>query len=93
MEYGEHLMAAAAVPGALGAVLWWLRRRGWAAARPRAAVRRLQSMERLALAPQHTLHLVRVGEEALLVACSPAGCTLLDRVPPRPMAEPAAARS
>ncbi len=89
MEYGEQWIAAAAVLGGLAGVLWWLRRRGWvtvaAAARP--AVRRLQEMERLALAPQHTLHLVRVGDEALLVACWPAGCTLLDRVPARPAAD------
>jgi len=83
MEYGEQLMAAAAVLGGLAALLWWLRRRGWVtvAAPPRPAARRLQAMERLALAPQHTLHPVRVGDEALLVACSPAGCALLDRLP------------
>ncbi len=89
MEYGEQLIAAAAMLGTLVGALWWLRRRGWVtmAAPARPASRRLQTIERVALAPQHTLHLVRVGEEALLVACSPAGCTLLDRVPARPAAD------
>jgi flagellar biogenesis protein FliO len=81
MEYLEQLLAAAAVLMLLGAVLWYGRKRGWVSgtAGPRPG-RRLEAMERLALAPHHTLHLVRVGDEALVVACSPAGCTLLDRV-------------
>ena len=41
----------------------------------------MESLERLPLGPQHTLHLVRMGETALLVACSPAGCALVQSVP------------
>ena len=40
--------------------------------------RRLEHLDRLALAPQHSLHLVRVGNRELLVGRSPAGVTLLD---------------
>jgi flagellar biosynthetic protein FliO len=84
MEYTQQLVAAAGVLALLGAVLWYARKRGWVmgAAGPRAG-RRLATIERLALGPHHTLHLVQVGDQALLVACSPAGCALLDRVPVR----------
>jgi len=43
----------------------------------RKAGRRMECMERIALGPQSTLHLVRLGDRALLVASSPAGCALL----------------
>jgi len=75
--------AVAAVLSLLGATLWWLRRRGWAAAvagRKRAR-RQLELVERLALGPQHSLHLVRLGEATLLVAAWPTGCRLIERRP------------
>jgi hypothetical protein len=62
----------------LGGLLWWMRRRGFAAPVRARAGRRIEVMERLALGPQHSLHLVRWDGASLLVACSPAGCTLLD---------------
>ena len=37
----------------------------------------MECLERLPLGPQHTLHLVRLGETALLVASSPSGCSLV----------------
>jgi flagellar biosynthetic protein FliO len=79
MELLQQLASAAAVIALFAACLWWLRRRGMAAVwRPRrAAGRRLQTVERLPLGPQHTLHLIRMGERALIVACSPGGCCLL----------------
>lgn len=43
----------------------------------RKAARRLECLERLPLGPHHTLHLVRLGETALLVASSPGGCSLV----------------
>ena len=77
----EQLGAVAAVMALLGLCLWWLRRRGIVAPAPhrRREGRLLQSVERLPLGPQHTLHLIEWGEEALVVASSPAGCTLLAR--------------
>lgn len=79
MELLQQLASVAAVIGLLAGSLWWLRRRGLARAwRPRrGAGRRLQTIERLPLGPQHSLHLIRMGERALVLACSPAGCTLL----------------
>jgi flagellar biogenesis protein FliO len=65
--------------------LWWVRRRGLAnitGGLPivrKTNARRLESMERLPLGPQHTLHLVRLGAAALLISASPAGCALVHR--------------
>jgi flagellar biosynthetic protein FliO len=84
MEYAQQLVAAVAVLGLLGTVLWYARKRGWVSGMPGPrAGRRIESIERLTLGPHHTLHLVRVGDQALVVACSPTGCALIDRVPAR----------
>jgi flagellar biosynthetic protein FliO len=74
-----QLGAVALVLLLLAATLWWLRRRGIAGVVPgrRLAGRRLECLERLPLGPQHTLHLVRLGETTLLVASSPGGCALI----------------
>jgi flagellar biogenesis protein FliO len=77
---------AAAVAGVLALLvltLGWLRRRGIAVMPParRAAARRLECLERLPLGPHHTLHLVRLGGTALLVASSPGGCSLVGSFP------------
>ena len=89
MEWTHQIAAAAAVLALLGLTLWTLRRRGIAIGVPgrSGAERRLQALERLALGPQHTLHLVRVESEVLVVACSPSGCALLGRAPARGMGE------
>jgi flagellar biosynthetic protein FliO len=91
MEAMRELAAAALVLGLLGVLIWRVRRGGFggmlAAANSRA--RRIQSVERLALGAQHSLHLVRVGEQAMLVAAYPSGCSLIASVPWREI-EPAA---
>jgi flagellar biosynthetic protein FliO len=82
MDFGQQYLGAAFVLALLGLALWWLRRRGYAALTPtRRPGRKMESIERLPLGPQHTLHLVRIGGTALLVACSPAGCALLQSLP------------
>ncbi|HUI77692.1 MAG TPA: flagellar biosynthetic protein FliO [Bryobacteraceae bacterium] len=82
MEMVGQLAAVAAVLALAAASSWWLRKRGLASPlEPRkGAGRRLESVGRLPLGPQQTLHLVRFGERALLVASSPAGCVLLQSV-------------
>jgi flagellar biogenesis protein FliO len=40
-------------------------------------LRNLELVERLALTPQHSLHLVRMANRLLLLSVSPAGCSLL----------------
>jgi flagellar biogenesis protein FliO len=78
MDYFRQMAAVGAVFLLLGGLLWWMRRRGFAAPVRARAGRRIEVMERLALGPQHSLHLVRWDGASLLVACSPAGCTLID---------------
>src|ERR1035438_10013598 len=72
MEVIQQMAAVAVVLLLLGATLWVLRRRGFAGMAPvrRSAGRRMECLERLPLGPQHTLHLVRVGETELLLALS-----------------------
>lgn len=60
----------------LAAAVLLLRKRGF----PRLAagpIRQIEAVERLRLGPNHTLHLIRVGERRLLVATHGTGCTLL----------------
>jgi flagellar biosynthetic protein FliO len=84
MEAIQQFTAVAGVLLLLLAVLWWLRRRGFAAGATakKSGGRRLECLERLPLGPQHTLHLVRLEETTLLVATSPAGCSLVSRPVP-----------
>ena len=83
MEVFQQAAAVAAVLGLLAATLWWLRGRGLAGVSlgRKPGGRRLEALERLSLGPQHTLHLVRLGETALLLASSPAGCVLVRSFP------------
>ncbi len=79
MEAVSQMAAVGLVLLLLAGALWWLRRRGYAApVLGRAAgARRLRAVERLPLGPNHSLHLVRMGDRALLVACGNTGCALL----------------
>ena len=81
MEAVNQVAAVLSVLGLLTVVVWWLRRRG---VRPgftrRTRVRLIEDLERVPLGAQQTLHLVRVGERVLLVACYPSGCAVLDRL-------------
>ena len=79
MELIQQVAAVFAVLGLLVAMMWWLRRRGFAVGSlaSRRGARRLECVERVALGPQQTLHLIRLGDRALLVASSPSNCALL----------------
>ena len=85
MELAEQLLAVTAVLGLLCGSLWILKRKGWARAGLRRPARsgqpRLEVVDRLALTPQHSLHLIRLADRTLLVGLSPQGCNLLESAP------------
>jgi hypothetical protein len=83
MEILQQLTVVAGVLLLLLGTLWWLKSRGYAASMlpGRMASRRMERLERLPLDPQHALHLIRWGEIDLLVASSPAGCSLVCQRP------------
>jgi hypothetical protein len=82
MDFIPQFTAVAAVLSLLGITLWWLKRRGFASLPVRkSGGKRLACLERLALSPQHTLHLVCLDGRTLLIASSPAGCGLVERLP------------
>jgi flagellar biogenesis protein FliO len=85
MEVVQQTGAVMAVLGLLAGTLWWLRRRGLAGVSlgRRPTIRRLERLERLPLGPQHTLHLIRLGGTALLLASSPTGCSVVHSLPCR----------
>ncbi len=76
------MLAVALVAALLAGTLLWLRRKGFAGAAGRLlGVRRprqLEMLDRLSLTPQHSLHLVRLGNRTLLLGRSPSGLALLD---------------
>lgn len=79
----EQILAALFVIGLLLATVWVLRRKGFAAANPlwKRAGRSnsLQVIEKLPLTAQHSLHLVRLGDELILVGVSPSSCGQITR--------------
>jgi flagellar biogenesis protein FliO len=82
MDAIQPVLAVLAVLGLLGGALYWLRAKGLAQfngkAIGRPGTRQMRAIERLALTPHHSLHLVSVGGRNLLVAVSPGGCTVVD---------------
>lgn len=85
METVRQIGAVALVLSLALFAAWRLRRVGLNGSAPtlalgrRSRTRRLEILERLALGPQHSLHLVRVGGNTLLIGASPSGCALLYR--------------
>jgi flagellar biogenesis protein FliO len=81
MESIQQALTVVLVLGLLGGALWWLRRKGmaqFAFKTPGGKRRTIQVIERMALTPHHSLHLVRVADRTMLIAASPAGCSILE---------------
>ena len=66
----------------LALTVWLLRKKGLANFSAGALLnqrqRRLSVVERLALSPQHSLYLVQMTDELLLLGSSPAGISLIE---------------
>ena len=78
MELARQMSAVMAVFGLLGTLLWMLRRGGFAAMRTAVrGARSLESIERLALTQNHSLHLVKIRGREVVVATHPNGCAVL----------------
>jgi flagellar biogenesis protein FliO len=79
----DQIVAVVFVLGLLGAALWVARRRGalsfGGGSKKVRAGHALQVLERVPLTAQHTLHLVRHGQETLLVATYPGGAVFAPR--------------
>ncbi len=80
----QQALAILLVLALLAAALWFLRSRGLAHYRGpvrRKSTKHLEAIARLPLTAQHSVHLVRVADHAVLLALSPTGCTLVERLP------------
>lgn len=86
MESVQQALSVLLVLGLLGGALWWLRRKGMAQfplkTRASGKARSMRVVERLALTPQHSLHLVSVKGRTVLIAVSPGGCSVLEGFAP-----------
>lgn len=82
MEEIQQAVVVIGVLAALGIALYVLRGKGIVQFAIKgsggAHERRLESIERLPLTAQHSLHLVRVAGRVILIAISPGGCSVLD---------------
>jgi flagellar biogenesis protein FliO len=80
----QQVSAIVLVLALLGGALWFLRSRGFAQYRGggrRKSARHLEPIARLPLTPHHSVHLIRVSDHTVLLALSPSGCTLIERMP------------
>jgi len=85
MDVLRQVFSVLLVFSLLGAVLWLLRRggrisfqgltvRGLARTRVQGKTKSMVAVERLALTPQHMLHIVCINGREVLVATHPQGC-------------------
>lgn len=90
-EWLRALLSVALVLGLVVGLRFWLGRAAWGQRRGRRPNQpgRLETLDRLALSPQHTLYLVRVGNRAVLIGAHPGGCHLLERLPAEMLKEAA----
>lgn len=72
MEAFREVLSVLIVFLLLGAALWKLRHR------TSKKGRSLEPVEKIALTPQHALHLIRIEGREILVATHPQGCTLIE---------------
>jgi flagellar biogenesis protein FliO len=85
VETIQQILSVLLVLALVACAAWFLTKRGGGQLRwpPRARRRTaaLEAVERLPLSAQHSLHLVRLADRALLVASHGGGCTLIETRP------------
>ena len=86
MDVIQPLLAVILVLALLCGALFLLRNRGAAAFRiprlsPAGSKKGVEVIERVALGPQHALHVVRIGVRFIVVATTPTTCGLLCDLP------------
>ncbi len=81
MEVTQQLLAVGFVLCLLGGLNWWVRggRPGKMKfpGRGSGAGKKLECLERLSLGPQHSIHLIRMGEREIFVAVHGTSLTVL----------------
>ena len=80
MDMVRQSLAVTFVFALLWAALWFLRRRGPVKFRVpggRGKQNALEACGKIALGPQHSIHLVRIGKRVMVLAVHPSGVTLL----------------
>jgi flagellar biogenesis protein FliO len=91
MDVLRQVFSVLLVFSLLGAALWALRRggrisfQGFARKRILGNTRSMVAVERLALTPQHTLHLICIHGREILVATHPQGCSVVTTAAERAM--------
>jgi flagellar biosynthetic protein FliO len=82
MESFQQFSVVVLVLGVLCGALWLLKRMGWTRVNLRRTREdgqpRLEVVDRLSLAPHHSLLLVRLADRTLLIGLSPHNCNLLE---------------
>jgi len=91
MDVLRQVFSVLLVFSLLGGALWALRRggriswQGFARKRILGHTRSMVAVERLALTPQHTLHLICIRGREVLVATHPQGCSVVTTAAERAM--------
>jgi flagellar biogenesis protein FliO len=80
MELVQQGLSLVAVFALLGAALWFVKTRQNPLSRKLGGDRRMQVLERVALTPQHTICLVRVGQRLVMIGTAPSSCQLLQTI-------------
>jgi flagellar biosynthetic protein FliO len=81
----QQFLAVFLVLALLFGALWLLRRRSLSTfplmGRVNGSAKRMRVLERVSLTPQHSVHLITIGETVLVVGVSPSGCHPLTSLP------------
>jgi flagellar biogenesis protein FliO len=78
MDFLQPIAAVGFVLALLGVALMALKKRGVASFHGKS--RRMETVERLSLGPNHALHLIRVDGRSVLVATAPTSLQVLGEV-------------